>query len=312
MPPMEDRDVQRERAQNLWTSFSRKSEPIAQGTTLSALPDFSLSQIGGLASAKDEIQTYACAATDPDVYARWGTHPPSGLLLIGARSVGKRLLARSLAALTETSFLDVAVPRLVLEVIHRGGKVGELVASWSDVLEEMPPTTVFFNELEFSQAEEIGARRSDLPVGPVMDFLLDLLDRTIALENVLVVGATSHPDTLRHAFAQPGRLERVVEVTPIFPDDIVAALRIHAGAAEKLAGRPLFDEVDWNAVVQDFHHPAPGDWVHILHATLRRKARCEAAGEKAKPVSTRDLRDEVARYKQANSRLSMPKPGHYV
>ncbi|MGH0032337.1 MAG: AAA family ATPase [Myxococcota bacterium] len=309
---MEDRHVRRERAQNLWTSFARKFAPIEQATALEPMPDMDLSEIGGLTSAKDEIQTYACAATDPDVYARWGTHPPSGLLLIGGRSVGKRLLARSLAARTETGFLGVTVPRLVLEVIHRGGKVGDLVTAWSDTLSEMPPVTVFFNELEFSQAEEIGARRPDQPVGPVMDFLLDLLDRTIALDNVLVVGSTAHPDTLRQAFAQPGRLERVVEVTPIFPDDIIEALRIHAAAAEKRAGRPLFEEIDWRAATHDFHHPAPGDWVHILHATLRRKARCEAAGETSTPVSTRDLRDEVARYKQANSRLSMPKAGNYV
>ena len=309
---MEDRLVRRERAQNLWASFARKFEPIAKATTLEPLPDFDLSRIGGLAQAKDEIQTYACAATDPEVYARWGTHPPSGLLLIGGPSVGKRLLARSLATLTDTSFLCVAVPRLVLEVIHRGGKVGELVGGWSDALEEMPPLTVLFNELEFSQAEEIGARRTDLPVGPVMDFLLDLVDRTIALGNMLVVGATSHPDTLRAAFAQPGRLERVVEVTPVFPADIIAALRIHADAAEKRAGRPLFEEVDWQAVTADYQHPAPGDWVHVLHATLRRKARCEAAGEVSTPVTTRDLRDEVARYKQAVSRLQAPKPGTYV
>jgi ATP-dependent 26S proteasome regulatory subunit len=309
---MEDRHVRRERAQNLWTSFSRKFEPIAQATSLEAMPDFELSQVGGLASAKDEIQTYACAATDPDVYTRWGTHPPSGLLLIGGRSVGKRLLARSLSTLTDTSFLTVAVPRLVLEVIHRGGKIGELVAGWSGALEEMPPVTVLFNELEFSQAEEIGARRPDLPVGPVMDFLLDMVDRTIALQNVLVVGSTSHPDTLRAAFAQPGRLERVVEVTPIFPDDINETLRIQSAAAEKRAGRPLFEEIDWSVVTRDFHHPATGDWVHILHATLRRKARCEAAGDASTPISTSDLREEVARFKQANSRLSMPKPGTYV
>lgn len=309
---MEQRDVQRERAQNLWTSFSRKFEPIAKATTLDPMPAFDLSEVGGLASAKDEIQTYACAATDPEVYARWGTHPPTGMLLIGGKSVGKRLLARALASLTQTAFLNVAVPRLVLEVIHRGGKVGELVAGWSDTLEEMPPTTAFFNELEFSQAAEIGARRPDLPVGPVMDFLLDLLDRTIELRNVLVVGSTSHPDTLRQAFAQPGRLERVVEVTPTFPDDIIAALKLHAAAAEKRAGRPLFEEIDWGVATQDYHHPAPGDWVHILHATLRRKARCEAAGETATPVSTRDLRDEVARFKQANARIAVHKPGTYV
>jgi ATP-dependent 26S proteasome regulatory subunit len=309
---MEDREIRRERAQNIWSSFTRKFEAMAQSTRLDPLPDFDLARIGGLAAAKDEIQTYACAATDPDVYARWGTHPPTGILLIGQRSVGKRLLARSLASLTETSFLTVGIPRLVLEVIHRGGKVGELVAEWTATLEEMPPVTVLFHELEFSQAEEIGARRQDLPVGPVMDFLLDLVDRTIAHENVLVVGATSYPDTLRHAFAQPGRLERIVEVNPVFPGDIIETLQIHASDAEKRAGRPLFQGVDWSAVAEGFQHPALGDWVHILHAVLRRKARHEAAGEAASPVTTRDLLDEVERFKRTSSRIVAPKPGTYV
>ena len=94
---MEEPAIHRERAQNIWSSFARKFEPVAQATRLDPMPEFDLSRIGGLASAKEEIQTYACAATDPDVYARWGTHPPTGLLLIGGRSVGKRLLTRSLA-----------------------------------------------------------------------------------------------------------------------------------------------------------------------------------------------------------------------
>src|SRR5262245_15129943 len=172
---MEDRAILRERAANIWSSFARKFEPISQSARLEPMPSFGLDRIGGLADAKDEIQTYACAATDREVYERWGTHPPSGVLLIGQRGVGKQLLARSLATLTDTSFLSVAIPKLVLEVIHRSGKIGELLSGWANTLEEMPPLTVLFNELEFLQAEEIGTRRLDLPVGPVMDFLLDLV-----------------------------------------------------------------------------------------------------------------------------------------
>ena len=309
---MEDRAILRERAQNIWGSFARKFEPIAQAARLEAMPSQELSRIGGLAEAKVEIQTYASAATDPDVYARWGTHPPSGVLLFGQRGVGKELLARSLATLTQTSFLSLAIPKLVLEVIHRSAKVGELVAGWSTALAEMPPLTVLFNELEFLQAEEIGTRRLDLPVGPVMDFLLDLVDRAIAVDHVLVVGSTTHPDTLRRAFTQPGRLERVVEVSPNYPSDIIEALRIHAGDAEKLAGRALFEQIDWEQVVVGVPiHPMPGDWVHILHSVLRRKARCEAAGDPVTPVTTADFREEAERFSKASSRLATP-TGTYV
>ena len=227
---MDDNEILKERAQNLWASFARKVDPIARATQIEPIPEFDLAVIGGLERPKEEIQTYACAATNPEVYERWGTYPPSGLLLIGKQGVGKSLLTRALASLTRTSYVKVLVPRLVIEVIHQGGgKAGELLQGWSQVLSEMPPLTVLFEELEFSQAREIGAHRPDLPIGPVMDLLLDLVDRTIALDNCLVVGSTSHPDTLRHAFAEPGRLERVVEVTPLFPTDIIETLGISTG-----------------------------------------------------------------------------------
>ena len=105
---------------------------------------------------------------------------------------------------------------------------------------------------------------------------------------VLVVGSTSHPDTLRRAFVQPGRLERVVEVTPVFPRDIVETLTIHAAIAEKKAGRPLFDQVDWNFVSG------------------------EAAGEVSTPISTADLQDQVVRFKHVNARLPVTRLGTYV
>ncbi len=309
---VEDPAIRRERAQNLWESLARKHDAVAQATCIEPAPDVGPGSVGGLAAARDEILTFACAATSPEVYSRWGTFPPTGLLLIGRRGTGKHLLAQMLASLTETSFVSVNVPRLVIEMIHRGGKAGELAAAWSQTLAEMPPVTLFFDELEFAQAQEIGDRRTDLPVGPVMDFLLDLVDRSVAVEGCQVVGSTSHPDTLRRAFFQPGRLERIVEVNPSFPDDIVEALQIHAAAAEKRAGHALFDDVDWPKVVGSYQDPSTGAWIRIMHAVLRRKARREAARETVTRVTTDDLLKEVRRYKQTNQRLELPQGGNYV
>jgi transitional endoplasmic reticulum ATPase len=304
--------IPRERARNLWESFLRKVDPLARGAHLTPDPDLSFDQIGGLANAKEEILTYACAAESPEIYGKWGTYPPSGVLMIGRQGVGKSLLAQALATRTETSFLRVDVPRLVLDVVHSGGKVGELVDAWSKVLEEMPPLTVFFDELEFSQAQEIGSQRADLPIGPIMDFLLEIVGRTIAVSNHLVIGATSHPDTLRRAFVAPKRFERVIEVTPVFPADVIETLTLHARDAEKRAGRPLFDEIDWPRVVGQISDPAAGDWVRIVHAVLRRKARCEAAGEDVRPATTEDFRAEVERFRQAQKRIDQPEGGNYL
>jgi ATP-dependent 26S proteasome regulatory subunit len=301
---MTSRDpIQAERARNLWTSFARKAAPVAKATRLSS-PESTFEQVGGLAGPKDELLTFACAATSPEVYGRWGTFPPSGLLLIGRRGSGKKLLAEALASQTGTSFLDVQVPRLVMETLRHGGKVGELVEGWSQALDELPPTTVFFDELEFYQAHELGSQRDDLPIGPVMDFLLDLVDRTVAADDVLTVASTSYPDTLRPAFLTHQRFERVVEVNPSFPGDVIEALRIHAEAASKRAGRPLFDQVIWDDAVRPYGEHSVAEWVRILHGVLRRKARCEAAGEPTEPVRTDDLLEEASRVQGTKKRLS--------
>ena len=309
---MTDRAIQIERAQNLWSSFVRSVEPLGRGACLIADPQLDFHEIGGLAGPKDEILTYACAATSPDVYQNWGTFPPTGILLVGMRGGGKNLLAQALATRTHTSFVRVDVPRLVLDVIHGRGKVGELIQGWSRVLEEMPPLTIFFDELEFSQAHDIGSPRADLPIGPIMDLLLELVDRTITAKEHLVVGSTGYPDSLRGGFAVRGRFERVVEVNPIFPDDIIAALEIHADKAEKRAGRQLFEPIDWRKVVDQSRDASTGEWVRVLHGVLRRKARCDAVGEQTSLVRTSDLSEEADRVGQARKRIHFSNGGNYL
>jgi ATP-dependent 26S proteasome regulatory subunit len=149
---MNERQLGVERAQNLWNSAARKFPPLARAATLQPAPSVGSDQIGGLAEAQEEVLTYACAITNRDVYSSWGTFPPSGLLLIGPHGCGKSLLAEALATRAQTAFLRVEVPRLALELVHHGGKVGELIEAWSGALADMPPITVYFHELEFMQA----------------------------------------------------------------------------------------------------------------------------------------------------------------
>jgi SpoVK/Ycf46/Vps4 family AAA+-type ATPase len=145
-----------------------------------------------------------------------------------------------------------------------------------------------------------------------MDFLLDVIDRTVAADSHLVVGSTNHPDTLRQAFLQPGRFERVVEVRPAYPGDIVEAIEIHSAASEQRAGHTLFDSIDWKSVVERLREPSTGEWIRIVHAVLRRKARREASGETTTNVTTQDMLDEVDRFRQANNQIAVPQSGNYV
>ncbi|MEN8159319.1 MAG: ATP-binding protein [Myxococcota bacterium] len=305
-------EISQERALNLWSSAARKFPPFERATHLEAAPEVDGTQIGGLADAQEEVLTYACALTNQDVYAAWGTFPPSGLLLIGQHGSGKSLLAEALATRAGTPFLRLEVPRLALEMVRHASRLGEMLEAWSSVLAEMPPITAYFRELEFVRAAELGGERSDLPVGPILDTLCELIDRAVAEPHVLLAGSTSRPDTLRPAFALPGRFERVVEVVPSYPDDIVAALRLHAAAAEKRAGRALFGPVDWADVVTRFREPSIGEWVGLVHTALRRKAREECSAGEVGPVETPDLLAEVEVLRRTLRRLRAAAGGTYL
>jgi len=306
------REISHERAQNLWNAAVRKFPPFERAAQLVAAPSVDGAQIGGLAAAQEEILTYACAITSEEVYASWGTFPPTGLLLIGQHGSGKSLLAEALATRAGTPFLRIEVPRLSLEMVRHAARLAEMLETWSQVLAEMPPLTAYFRELEFVRAAELGGDRPDLPLGPILDTLCELIDRAVVQPHILLVGSTSRPDTLRPAFALPGRFERVVEVAPSYPDDIVAALRLHAAAAEKRAGRTLFGPVDWADVVTRFREPSTGEWITLLHTALRRKAREECGGAELAPIETADLLAEVEVLRRTLRRLRGATGGNYL
>jgi len=309
---MSDRENTRRKAENLWEAFTRKLPPIAKAAELDVAPALGVDRIGGLADAKDEILTFACAATDPEVYQRWGTAPPSGLLLIGPAGSGKSMLAEALATRADTPFLSLRVPRLVLQIARAGDAAGAVLEGWVEMLSEMPRVTVFFREVDFRSVETLAGRRPDLPVPPVMDFLLEFLDQTIAAPAALVIGSTSHPDKLSPLFLEPGRFERVVSVEPEIPADVVAALTIHASAAEQRAGRPLFESVDWTKAVERSNGVSIADWVRCLHAVLRRKARADAAGDEPGFVGTEDVLRETERHSRTAINLPSESRGTYL
>ncbi len=300
---MDDQVIQRTRAANLWETFARKLPAVAKATRFDAKPGTDFQDIGGLEAPKEEISTYACAATDPEVYQRWGTQSPTGMLLMGPAGSGKTMLAEALATRTGTPFLRIDVPRFVLQVVHSGGKAGEILQGVVGTLSELPRTTVFYDELDFAHDLTIGAPRPDLPTSQITDFLIELIEASIAAEQMLIIGSTSRPDTLSPIYFEPGRFERIVSVHPQVPEDVVDALRIHVSEAEKRAERKLFEGIDWSRVIDQNRGASIGNWVRMIHAVLRFKARCDTAEERPGLVTTDDMLEEVERFKKTSTRL---------
>lgn len=302
-----------DRLSNLWVGLTRKAPALARCSSFVPAPNLPIERIAGLTRARDEILTHAAAITSPQVYARWGTAPAVGLLMLGASGTGKSTLARGLATRLGAPLLEVDVPQLVLELLTRGPEVAQLMEHWEEVFEGFPKTVVHFDELDFERAHETGERKAGLPTGPILEFLLRVIGQTAASRGVVLVGSTCYPETLRPAFLSRRRFTRTLKVEPSFPEDHAAVLALHARIAEERAGRPLFDEIDWVATASARKGLSPGQWVEALHGALRCHARREAIGE-TPPRVARETIVEEAEILAANAKATHTEPasGNYL
>jgi transitional endoplasmic reticulum ATPase len=178
----------------------------------------------------------------PEVFARLGIDPPTGVLLHGPPGTGKTLIARTIAHETEATFFSVSGP----EVIHKF--YGESEAHLRKIFEEASrksPSIVFLDELDAiapSRERVVGDVEKR-----VVAQLLASMDGLRRRQGVVVIGATNIPNALDPALRRPGRFDREI-VIPI-PDrnGRREILEIHS------RGMPLGADVDLGEIAAICH-----------------------------------------------------------
>jgi ribosome biogenesis ATPase len=96
----------------------RKVQPSSKREGFASVPDVAWSDIGALASIRDELRmSIVEPIKHPDLFARVGILNPSGVLLWGPPGCGKTLLAKAVANESHCNFISVKGPELLNKVI---------------------------------------------------------------------------------------------------------------------------------------------------------------------------------------------------
>jgi transitional endoplasmic reticulum ATPase len=185
-------------------------EPSGMRSVAVERPSVGYQDIGGL----DAVKTAIVRAVEwpllyPDLFERFGSAPPSGILLYGPPGTGKTMLARAVASSTDANFIAVNGP----ELLNR--YVGESERGIRNVFErarQHAPTIVFFDELDAIAKERRDGGGDTGVIERVVSQLLTELDGMTPREGVFVVAATNRPDMVDPALLRPGRLEKTLEV----------------------------------------------------------------------------------------------------
>lgn len=182
--------------------------------------------IGGLNHQVEEVkEVIELPLLKPELFRKVGIIPPKGMLLHGPPGTGKTLLAKAVAASTKSAFIEVVGSELVQKFIGEGAK---MVKEIFQLAREKAPSIVFIDEIDALAAKRIDLGTSgEREVQRTFMQLLAEIDGFKNLGNIKLIGCTNRLDILDPAVTRPGRLDRLIEVTPPTIEGIREIFKIH-------------------------------------------------------------------------------------
>jgi len=189
-------------------------------------PVIAWEDIGGLDKEVREVkEVVELPLKKPELFRKIGINPPKGILLHGEPGTGKTLLAKGVAASTNSTFIEVVGSELVQKFIGEGAK---LVKEIFELARKKSPSIVFIDELDALAAKRIEVGTSgEREVNRTFMQLLAELDGFRPLDNVKIIGATNRKDILDPAVIRPGRLDRLIHVPIPNKDARLEIFKIH-------------------------------------------------------------------------------------
>jgi transitional endoplasmic reticulum ATPase len=214
----------------------KEVQPSALREVLVQVPDIKWNDIGGLESAKQELQeAVEWPLKYPESFEKFGVRPPRGVLIYGPPGTGKTLLAKAVANESDANFIAVKGPELLSKWVGESEKgVREVFRK----ARQTAPTVIFFDEIDSIASTRGGSSTDSGVTQRVVNQLLTEIDGLEELQDVAVIAATNRVDILDPALTRPGRFDRHVKVDDPDEKARLAIFKVHT------TKMPLSDDVD--------------------------------------------------------------------
>ncbi|KAG0036591.1 spermatogenesis associated protein 5 [Podila clonocystis] len=188
-------------------------KPSAMREVMIEVPKVLWSDIGGQAEIKQKLkESVEWPLQHPEAFIRMGIRPPKGILLYGPPGCSKTLMAKALATQAGLNFIAVKGPELFSKWV---GESEKAVREVFRKARAASPSIVFFDEIDALTVKRGGGDDGGSSVADrVLSQLLNELDGIEPLVNVTVVAATNRPDIMDPALMRPGRIDRILYVSP--------------------------------------------------------------------------------------------------
>ena len=175
-------------------------------------PTTSMSDLGDMDRVKQQIDKLVFHMIHGDMYCSIGIDPPKGFLLHGPHGVGKTTVVEAIAKDMNLSLFKVVSPELVTGI---SGESEDRLRSLFSVAEANSPCILFIDEIDvIAPRRETSSREMEKRIVAQLVACLDSLQTS---SHVMVIGATSRPDSLDPSLRRAGRFDR--EINLGIPDE---------------------------------------------------------------------------------------------
>ncbi|QIB75871.1 proteasome-activating nucleotidase [Halogeometricum borinquense] len=278
------------------TVLDDETDARAQAMEVDASPDVTYDDIGGIDEQVREVrEAVEDPLSNPEMFAKVGVEPPSGVLLHGPPGTGKTMLAKAVANETDATFIKMAGSELVRKFIGEGAR---LVRDLFELAADREPAVIFIDEIDAVASKRTDSKTSgDAEVQRTMMQLLSEMDGFDDRGEIRIMAATNRFDMLDEAILRPGRFDRLIEVPNPDPEGIVKILEIHTREMN------IADDVDFEELAEELDGQSGADI-----ASLTTEAGMFAIRDDRTEVRRVDFDDAIEKMRDAEDSRSIP--GH--
>lgn len=273
---------------------------IETGLTKMDEPSVSFTDIGGLAEVKGSLRLLVAGLQNPDLFAKWGTRPPRGILLYGPPGTGKTMVAKALAHEAGIPFFSLQFTDVASRWVHH---TAENVKTILEALDKIEGKKIMF----IDEFDNVAVSREEFPPTPgggsskkaneILNPLLEYMDGFRSTHNTIFVAATNRKDDIDEAMLRPGRFDRQYHIRPPQGDELIEVYRVQIARAEREAQRNLFaPEVDYSTLMRLSKGFSGADIGEIVRRVLENKVAAELQGEDQGVVTMENLVSELKIY----------------
>ena len=174
------------------------------------IPNVSWDDVGGLDQLKEELrEAVEWPIKYKEAFDYVNVESPKGILLHGPPGTGKTLIAKALAKMTESNFINIKGPELLSKWVGESEKgVREIFRK----ARQVAPCIIFLDEVDALVPRRGSGGSGSHVTENVVSQILTEIDGLEELHNVLIIGATNRLDIVDEALLRPGRFDRIIEV----------------------------------------------------------------------------------------------------